>query len=599
VPDISKLEIGDNKENVPPPRLVTPEKAKFASPGPATASSSSQSVVDQREPLSPKKGVAVNTKHMPAYMRATASSSGRKTITTKPVFGQNKPSAAPAARPGLSRPSSATAAASARSSSSRPSSAMAGGARGQKGSSIPRPKSSIPSNRVAPKKKLTSQTASSSSLSKTSIPKQQLPRPQSSAASSINATSSTKNKTFDSARWSRLATPKSVVSKAKTETRKTVVTKPVITKSVATTKKKEILVKPKVTKKVQAPKTPEPTKTTRPIIESQLGQKSCPRELKEKKRRRTRFSVNTEELKQNLDEWRQTDVGKMDQKQLWNSLSQEDSKSKTATEVLIAIDQMCKDMSTFKIPHDEKMKIMLELPQKFPFVDIKLFASYWKWYAEIGIKCGLPQEDIIDIIQQGKKTGAQPMRTLSDFFDDYMGRIVDNPDLGQGLRAADPDVSMFNFIADDEDLELSVVFDPHSRADGSEPSTIESIKSIPSIKEELSSELEEHDANGKEADVKQEPLSPIVDQQTLMMRTIIENNESNHDDSGSYFKFVVRKKKTNNVILTPVRRSKRTQNTTSAQKAVKEMKEGETIELTEVVDSKTGEAVNDDVIIII
>ena len=61
---------------------------------------------------------------------------------------------------------------------------------------------------------------------------------------------------------------------------------------------------------------------------------------------------------------------------------------------------MCKDMSTFKIPHDEKMKIMLELPQKFPFVDIKLFASYWKWYAEIGIKCGLPQEDIIDIIQQ-------------------------------------------------------------------------------------------------------------------------------------------------------------------------------------------------------
>ena len=29
------------------------------------------------------------------------------------------------------------------------------------------------------------------------------------------------------------------------------------------------------------------------------------------------------------------------------------------------------------------------------------------------------------------------------------------------------------------------------------------------------------------------------------------------------------------------------------------MKEGETIELTEVVDSKTGEAVNDDVIIII
>ena len=40
------------------------------------------------------------------------------------------------------------------------------------------------------------------------------------------------------------------------------------------------------------------------------------------------------------------------------------------------------------------------------------------------------------------------MRTLSDFFDDYMGRIVENPDLGQGLRAADPDVSVFNFIGE-------------------------------------------------------------------------------------------------------------------------------------------------------
>ena len=95
-------------------------------------------------------------------------------------------------------------------------------------------------------------------------------------------------------------------------------------------KTEKALVKPKL-----KPKTPEPTKPL--IVESQLGQKSCPREKpqKEKKRRRTRFSVNTEELKQNLDEWRQTDVGKMDDKQLWNSLSQEDSKSKTATEVLI------------------------------------------------------------------------------------------------------------------------------------------------------------------------------------------------------------------------------------------------------------------------
>ena len=87
---------------------------------------------------------------------------------------------------------------------------------------------------------------------------------------------------------------------------------------------------------------------------------------------------------------------------------------------------------------------------------------------------------------------------------------------------------------------MSVVFDPRSRGgDGSEPSTIESIKSIPSIKEELSDEIDQHEEQ-HEVDVKQELLSPVADQQTIMMRTIIENNESNPDNSGSFFKFVVR-----------------------------------------------------------
>ena len=35
---------------------------------------------------------------------------------------------------------------------------------------------------------------------------------------------------------------------------------------------------------------------------------------------------------------------------------------------------------------------------------------------------------------------------MNDFFDDYMGRIVENPDLGQGQRAADPDMSVFNVM---------------------------------------------------------------------------------------------------------------------------------------------------------
>ena len=40
-----------------------------------------------REPLSPKKGFKVNTSSMPAYMRATASSSVKKTNTKRNLTG--------------------------------------------------------------------------------------------------------------------------------------------------------------------------------------------------------------------------------------------------------------------------------------------------------------------------------------------------------------------------------------------------------------------------------------------------------------------------------------------------------------------------------
>ena len=80
IPDVSKLTLSENKENQPPPKAkqVTPEKSKFVSP-PPTGHGAAR---DKRDPLSPKKGFAVNTKHMPAYMRPT-SSSGRKKITSK------------------------------------------------------------------------------------------------------------------------------------------------------------------------------------------------------------------------------------------------------------------------------------------------------------------------------------------------------------------------------------------------------------------------------------------------------------------------------------------------------------------------------------
>ena len=41
---------------------------------------------------------------------------------------------------------------------------------------------------------------------------------------------------------------------------------------------------------------------------------------------------------------------------------------------------------------------------------------------------------------------AQPMKTLTDFFDDYMGRLVQDPQLGEGKRAADPEITILDNI---------------------------------------------------------------------------------------------------------------------------------------------------------
>ena len=89
------------------------------------------------------------------------------------------------------------------------------------------------------------------------------------------------------------------------------------------------------------------------------------------------------------------------------------------------------------------------------------------------------------------------MNALTDYFDEYIGRIHENPELGNGQRAADPDMSIFNLIGslkiknssfkacldDDEDLELSVVFDPKAAGlSESEPSTVDSVFSKEDIK---------------------------------------------------------------------------------------------------------------------
>ena len=63
------------------------------------------------------------------------------------------------------------------------------------------------------------------------------------------------------------------------------------------------------------------------------------------------------------------------------------------------MEKVCREMASYSLPHDEKLSMIEELPEVFKLVDIKLFASYWKWYAEIAINCGKSQKDIIQIIQ--------------------------------------------------------------------------------------------------------------------------------------------------------------------------------------------------------
>ena len=45
-------------------------------------------------------------------------------------------------------------------------------------------------------------------------------------------------------------------------------------------------------------------------------------------------------------------------------------------------------------------------------------------------------------------TKAQPLKTLTDFFDDYMRRLVQDPELGDGKRAADPEESILDKIGE-------------------------------------------------------------------------------------------------------------------------------------------------------
>merc|ERR1712131_41480 len=225
---------------------------------------------------------------------------------------------------------------------------------------------------------------------------------------------------------------------------------------------------------VDSPKTPRtPSNPTRLEAKETIGQKSCPAKPKQS-RRRTRFSVNNIELKENLKKWHESEMGQLvqNQKQFWNCLSNEDSKSATAKQVLEIVENTCQQLSNMKLPHSEKFAMMEELPSKFQFIEVKTFACYWKWYAELSIKCGQSKEKVIEIIQKGKEEKAQPLKVLEDFFEQYLARLRDEPELGEGKQEQDPEMTLFHDLDDDEDLELSVVFDPPHDDVFNEPSPV-------------------------------------------------------------------------------------------------------------------------------
>ena len=241
------------------------------------------------------------------------------------------------------------------------------------------------------------------------------PQPSSSTTGSTKPRAQSE-KSAGSSKWDRLATPKqrtTSVRRPATDVRPaskrpeirpktnkpSVVqkTKPNALKSTSTPAQK-----PPSKLGADSPKTPRtPSNPTRLEAKETIGQKSCPAKPKQA-RRRTRFSVNTIELKENLRIWTESEMGQLVQNKdkFWNCLSNEDSKSATAKQVLEIVENTCQQLSNMKLPNNEKFAIMEELPTKFQFVEIKTFACYWKWYAELSIKCGEPKEKVIEIIQK-------------------------------------------------------------------------------------------------------------------------------------------------------------------------------------------------------
>lgn len=67
---------------------------------------------------------------------------------------------------------------------------------------------------------------------------------------------------------------------------------------------------------------------------------------------------------------------------------------------------------------------------------------YWKAKAEAAINIGKGKDEVIELIQKGKKLSAQPPELLDKAFEDILDRYRTDPDLCMGKPQTDPDMTM-------------------------------------------------------------------------------------------------------------------------------------------------------------
>ena len=84
-----------------------------------------------------------------------------------------------------------------------------------------------------------------------------------------------------------------------------------------------------------------------------------------------------------------------------------------------------------------------------------LFAAFWEAKANLAVDLGKPKEEVDAILLDGELRIAAS-ESLRECREKINRRFESEPELGTGTAKNDPELT----LADDEELELSIVFDP-------------------------------------------------------------------------------------------------------------------------------------------